>query len=98
MEWNPETAQFLSQCFLNTLFPLAEPRRRAEAALSEAADRPKYGLAVLRLVAEPSVDEQVRQSAAVNFKNHLKSRWAAQPNDPAQIVVPDTEKDQIKAQ
>ncbi|KAL8494897.1 hypothetical protein ACS0TY_019165 [Phlomoides rotata] len=97
MEWNPETLQFLSQCFLNTLSPLPDPRRRAEAALAEAADRPNYGLAVLRLVAESSVDEQIRQSAAVNFKNHLKSHWAPQPNDPARIVVPDTEKEQIKA-
>lgn len=97
MEWNPETLQFLSQCFLNTLSPLPDPRRRAEAALAEAADRPNYGLAVLRLVAESSVDEQIRQSAAVNFKNHLKAHWASQPNDPARIVVPDTEKEQIKA-
>ncbi|KAG8391954.1 hypothetical protein BUALT_Bualt01G0240900 [Buddleja alternifolia] len=97
MEWNPETLQFLSQCFLNTLSPLPEPRRHAEAALAEAADRPNYGLAVLRLVAEQSVDEQIRQSAAVNFKNHLKAHWAVQPNDPAQTVVPDPEKEQIKA-
>ncbi|KAK4339410.1 hypothetical protein RND71_040872 [Anisodus tanguticus] len=73
MEWNHETAQFLSQCFLNTLSPLPEPRRQAETALSEASERSNYGLAVLHLVAEPSIDEQIRQSAAVNFKNHLKS-------------------------
>ncbi|KAL0426138.1 UNVERIFIED_CONTAM: Exportin-2 [Sesamum radiatum] len=97
MEWNPETLQFLSQCFLNTLSPTHDPRRRAEEALSEAATRPNYGLAVLRLVAEPSVDDQIRQSAAVNFKNHLKAHWAIQPNDPTQIAVPDPEKEQIKA-
>ncbi|GER36628.1 importin-alpha re-exporter family protein [Striga asiatica] len=97
MDLNTETLQFLSQCFLNTLSPLPEPRRRAEAALAEAADRPNYGLAVLRLLDEQSVDEQVRQSAAVNFKNHLKAHWALQPNDPAQTAVPDTEKEQIKA-
>lgn len=96
MEWNQETLNFLSQCFLNTLSPLPEPRRRAEAALSEASDRPNYGLAVLRLVAEPSVDEQIRQSAAVNFKNHLKAHWAPQPNDHGQSIVPDPEKEQIK--
>ncbi|KAL0464931.1 UNVERIFIED_CONTAM: Exportin-2 [Sesamum latifolium] len=79
MEWNPETLQFLSQCFLNTLSPIPDPRRRAEEALAEAATRPNYGLAVLRLVAEPSVDDQIRQSAAVNFKNHLKAHWAVQP-------------------
>ncbi|KAK4476329.1 hypothetical protein RD792_015475 [Penstemon davidsonii] len=97
MEWNPETQQFLSQCFFNTLSPYPEPRRAAEAALSEAANRPNYGLAVLRLVAEPSVDEQIRQSAAVNFKNHLKVHWAPHFNAPDQAVVPDPEKEQIKA-
>ncbi|CAA2965340.1 exportin-2-like [Olea europaea subsp. europaea] len=100
MEWNPETLQFLSQCFLNTLSPLPEPRRRAEAALAEATDKPNYGLAVLRLVAEPSVDEQIRQSAAVNFKNTLKARWAPHTTDPsiAQThTIPDPEKEQIKS-
>ncbi|KAL1546167.1 exportin-2-like [Salvia divinorum] len=96
MEWNAETLQFLSQCFINTLSPLPEPRRHAEAALAEAADRANYGLAVLRLVAEPAVDEQIRQAAAVNFKNHLKARWAQNPDDPDRVVVPDTEKEQIK--
>ncbi|KAL2490250.1 Exportin-2 [Abeliophyllum distichum] len=99
MEWNPETLQFLSQCFLNTLSPLPEPRRRAEAALAEAADKLNYGLAVLRLVAEPSVDEQIRQAAAVNFKNTLKAHWAPLTNDPsmASHTIPDPEKDQIKS-
>ncbi|CAK9136910.1 unnamed protein product [Ilex paraguariensis] len=96
MEWNPETLQFLSQCFLNALSPQPEPRRRAEAALAEASDKPNYGLAVLRLVAEPSVDEQIRQSAAVNFKNHLKSRWVS--NDPNLATpISDHEKSQIRS-
>ncbi|KAI5647112.1 hypothetical protein M9H77_33117 [Catharanthus roseus] len=101
MEWNPETLNFLSQCFLNTLSPLPEPRRQAEAALSEAAEKPNYGLAVLRLVAEPAVDEQIRQSAAVNFKNHLKARWATIQHseaDPQTLnPIPDHEKEQIKS-
>lgn len=97
MEWNPETLNFLSQCFLNTLSPLPEPRRQAEAALSNAADKPNYGLAVLRLVAESSVDEQIRQSAAVNFKNHLKSRWLPAQNSEILNPIPDSEKEQIKS-
>ncbi|EOX95681.1 Cellular apoptosis susceptibility protein / importin-alpha re-exporter, putative isoform 1 [Theobroma cacao] len=99
MEWNPETLQFLSQCFLHTLSPQPEPRRAAESSLSEAADRPNYGLAVLRLLAEPSVDEQIRQAAAVNFKNHLRTRWAPsnEPNaGPAFSPILQPEKDQIK--
>lgn len=97
MEWNPETLNFLSQCFLNTLSPLPDPRRQAEAALSDAASKPNYGLAVLRLVAESSVDEQIRQSAAVNFKNHLKSRWLPAQNSDVLNPIPDSEKEQIKS-
>ncbi|XP_030488902.2 exportin-2 [Cannabis sativa] len=103
MEWNPQTLQFLSDCFLHTLSPTPEPRRRAEASLLEASDRPNYGLAVLRLVAEPNVDEQVRMAAAVNFKNHLRGRWApsASSDEPNAVAspspIPDPEKDQIKA-
>ncbi|TKY64094.1 Exportin-2 protein [Spatholobus suberectus] len=91
MEWNPQTLQFLSECFLRTLSPSPEPRRHAESSLAEAAARPNYALAVLRLVAEPSIDDQIRQAAAVNFKNHLRLRWASDD-----APVPDPEKDQIK--
>ncbi|PNX80493.1 exportin-2-like protein [Trifolium pratense] len=77
MEWNPQTRQSLRQCFLNTLSPALEPRRVAEFRLSEAAGLTNFGLVILRLVAEPdekiepSIDEQIRLAAAVNFKNHL---------------------------
>ncbi|CAK8560661.1 unnamed protein product [Lathyrus sativus] len=91
MEWNPQTLQFLSECFLNTLSPAPEPRRRAESSLSEAANSPNFGLVVLRLVAEPAVDEQIRQSAAVNFKNHLRLRWSLEDSS-----ILETEKEQIK--
>ncbi|KAF5733505.1 Exportin-2 -like protein [Tripterygium wilfordii] len=96
MEWNADTLQFLSQCFLNTLSPAPEPRRAAESQLSEASNRVNYGLVVLRLVAEPSVDEQIRHAAAVNFKNHLRFRWAP-VRDSTLTAIADQEKDQIKA-
>ncbi|KAI3416776.1 Importin N-terminal domain-containing protein [Psidium guajava] len=102
MEWNQETLQFLSQCFLHTLSPAPGPRRQAESSLSDASERPNYALAVLRLVAESSVDEQIRQAAAVNLKNHLRTRWAPSPPDsdapaPSSSPIPDAEKEQIKA-
>ncbi|XP_075668780.1 exportin-2-like [Castanea sativa] len=97
MEWNPETLQFLSQCFLHTLSPVPEPRRIAESSLSKAAETPNYGLAVLRLVSEPSVDEQIRQAASVNFKNHLRARWAPASPDESSPLIPDSEKAEIKA-
>ncbi|OIW16765.1 hypothetical protein TanjilG_05499 [Lupinus angustifolius] len=95
MEWNPQTLQFLSETFLHTLSPAPEPRRRAESALADAADRPNFALAVLRLIAEPSIDEQIRQAAAVNFKNHLRHRWS--PSDDNVAAIGDSEKGQIKS-
>ncbi|XP_020981826.1 exportin-2 [Arachis duranensis] len=101
MEWNPQTLQFLSECFLHTLSPAPEPRRHAESSLDEASNRPNYGLAVLRLVAESSIDDQIRQAAAVNFKNHLRGRWSPAPSDdggaPAVTPILDPEKEQIKS-
>ncbi|KAL7612913.1 hypothetical protein Lser_V15G08803 [Lactuca serriola] len=92
MDWNPQTLQFLSQSFLDTLSPQPELRRRAENKLVDAANTPNYGLAVLQLVAEPSVDEQIRQCAAVNFNNHLRTRWVPSSAN----HIPDSEKEQIK--
>ncbi|WCJ22435.1 Exportin-2 [Euphorbia peplus] len=92
MELSPD---FLSQCFLHSLSPAPEPRRAAESKLTESADRPNYALAVLRLVAEPSVDELIRHAAAVNFKNHLRSRWAPSPES-SFTPIGDDEKHQIK--
>ncbi|KAI6693764.1 hypothetical protein NL676_021474 [Syzygium grande] len=102
--------QFLSQCFLHILSPSPAPCRQAESSLADAADRPSYALAILCLVAKPSVDEQIRQVAAVNFKNHLRARWASSPTlhdatgtdaKAAQAAssapIPDAEKKQIKA-
>ncbi|KAK9910161.1 hypothetical protein M0R45_034135 [Rubus argutus] len=96
MEWNPQNLQTLSDCFFNTLSPLPEPRHQAEAILSDFSQKPNYGLAVLRLVAEPNVADQIRQAASVNFKNHLKVRWAPAPNSDEPSIM-DAEKEQIKA-
>ncbi|KAL6126321.1 hypothetical protein ACLB2K_074372 [Fragaria x ananassa] len=96
MEWNPQDLHTLSQCFVNTLSPSPEPRRRAEAILSDFSQKPNYGLAVLRLVAEPNVAEEIRQAASVNFKNHLKVRWSPAPNSD-EPRIQDAEKEQIKA-
>ncbi|XP_058095879.1 exportin-2 [Magnolia sinica] len=97
MDWSPEALELLSQCFLQTLSPNPEPRRRAEAHLSESSDRPGFALAVLRIISLPSVDDQIRQAAAVNFKNHLRSRWAPpHPDQSSSSTIPEPEKTEIK--
>ncbi|KAG2309938.1 hypothetical protein Bca52824_021495 [Brassica carinata] len=91
MEWNEKTLKFLSQCFLDTQSPIPERRRDAEILLWEAAEQSNYGLALLRLIEEPSIDEQTRQAAAFNFKNHLRSQWLPSGISP----IRDSEKEQI---
>ncbi|WCJ36132.1 Exportin-2 [Euphorbia peplus] len=66
----------LPECFFHTLSQAPGPRCAAEARLREASEQPNYAIAVLRLIARPDLDEQIRHAVAVNFKNHLRSRWA----------------------
>ncbi|GLJ21568.1 hypothetical protein SUGI_0400040 [Cryptomeria japonica] len=97
MQYTPETIQSLSQCFLQTLVPNPEPRRQAEEYLKQAANQPGYGIAILRLLSEQAVEEQVRQAAAVNFKNYVRYRWAVQEADSSDYAeIQDPDKEQIK--
>ncbi|CAN0889573.1 CAS [Linum grandiflorum] len=93
MDLSPD---FLVQCFVNTFSTAREPRKAAEDYLKAAANAPNYALAVLNLVGTPTVDEQIRSAAAVNFKNHLRQRWA--PGQDSDFnPIPDQEKSQIKS-
>ncbi|XP_058750782.1 uncharacterized protein LOC131623792 [Vicia villosa] len=83
--------QFLSQRFRNTRSPAPNPPCQAESSLCEAANTPNFGLVVLRLIAEPAVDAQIRQSTAVNFKNHLRLRWELEESS-----ILEAEKEHIK--
>ncbi|KAJ7514727.1 hypothetical protein O6H91_23G056900 [Diphasiastrum complanatum] len=98
MQQSDNLLQSLSQCFLQTLAPNPEPRKQAEAFLRQAADLPGYGIAVLQLVSGSTLDEQIRQAAAVNFKNHVKYRWEISDPDAISTFtpIPDPEKEQIK--
>ncbi|CAM8884566.1 unnamed protein product [Rhodiola kirilowii] len=104
MEWKAETRELLCQLFLNTLSSTAKNRRLAETALSDASENPNFGLVLLRLVAEPpgAIDDQIRQSAAVYFKNHLRNRWSPAPPvnadaPPSPTPITHFEKEQIKS-
>eukprot|EP00894_Picocystis_sp_ML_P003591 jgi/Pico_ML_1/54108/g4531.t1 len=89
----------LAAALVQTLSPDAGPRKQAESFLKEAAKQPGYGSSILQLVASEQVDPQVRQSAAVNFKNHVKKHWdasRAQGISEAPVEIGDAEKEQIK--
>jgi exportin-2 (importin alpha re-exporter) len=98
MQYTQETLKTLSQCFMQTLAPNPEPRKQAESFLKQAADPAGDGMVIMQIVCEPSVDEQVRQAAAVNFKNHIKFRWETPDADaPTSVVsIQEPEKEQIK--
>ncbi|CAM6129189.1 unnamed protein product [Calypogeia fissa] len=98
MQYSEEALRTLSQCFVQTLAPDPVPRRQAEGFLKQQADQPGFGIALLRLLSEGSVDDLVRQSAAVNFKNHVKARWdVGDPEAPTAVGIQDPEKEQIKS-
>ncbi|KAA6426654.1 MAG: cellular apoptosis susceptibility chromosome segregation 1 [Trebouxia sp. A1-2] len=68
--------------------------RAAEGQLKSAAAQLEYGITVLKLIASEAPIE-VRQAAAVNFKNFVRPRWAPQ-NDYDVVALPESEKEQIK--
>ncbi|KAM0932662.1 putative importin-beta domain, exportin-2, armadillo-like helical, exportin-2, central [Dioscorea sansibarensis] len=96
MDFNNSVAlETLSQWFLQSLSPSPEPRRAAESSLSAAADHPGFPIALLRLVAGSSIDQQICLAAAVHFKNLIRTRWS--PSDTDHPMIPQPEKDQIKS-
>mmetsp|Transcript_40918 Transcript_40918/g.105829 ORF Transcript_40918/g.105829 Transcript_40918/m.105829 type:complete len:971 (-) Transcript_40918:235-3147(-) len=64
----------LRDAFAQTLTPNPEQIKAAEEFLKGVSLQPNFGICVLKVIAvEPQ--EQIRQAAAVNFKNHIKRRW-----------------------
>ncbi|ERN11678.1 exportin-2 [Amborella trichopoda] len=96
MDYTPETLETLSQCFIQTLSPQRQPRRQAESFLQQASEQPGYGIAVLRLIAEPTVPPEVKHAASVNFKNHVRLRWASREPETLASPITELERNQIK--
>ncbi|GBG65232.1 hypothetical protein CBR_g50023 [Chara braunii] len=94
-----ETLRNYMQCFLQTLASNPEPRRQAEAFLKNASLQPGYGTIVLSLLTCDFVNAEIRQAAAVNFKNYIKARWApaTEGGEGGAVPIQDAEKEQIKS-
>lgn len=91
---NEPHVKALADCFLQTLSPDLAKIRAAEVQLKSASAQPDYGITVLKLIASEAPIE-VRQAAAVNFKNHVRPRWA--PHSDSDLApLPVAEKEQIK--
>ena len=64
----------------NTLSLDSDLRRAAERELSQAQAHPSFGPLVLALCQDTSLAKSTRQSAALSFKNWIKSNWAVSRN------------------
>eukprot|EP00899_Mesostigma_viride_P021200 jgi/Mesvir1/29081/Mv18387-RA.1 len=84
----------LVRCFMQTMCPEREPRKMAEEYLRNASLKPGYAITILNVVAESNVVAvEVRQAAAVNFKNFVRQNWNPVEGQP----ISDAEKSQIKS-
>ena len=81
MQVTEESLNLLAQYFQGSLQPEPETRKQAEAYLKQLQDQHGYGLNLLTLLNRTAVDEQIRQAAAVNFKNFVKYRWSPTDQD-----------------
>ena len=66
----------------------------AEASLASAQRQPQCLVSVLGLLTQEQVPLQVRQAAAVFFKNVVRRHW--EPEDEHELTIPDEIKTQVK--
>jgi exportin-2 (importin alpha re-exporter) len=90
----------LSACLMQTLSPDQASREQAEDFLKSGATSPGFSLLLMRLLAAETAEAQVRQSAAVTFKNIVKSHWVEKEPDvvgaPPPYAVGADEKAQVR--
>ncbi|KAL7580108.1 hypothetical protein ACA910_012869 [Epithemia clementina (nom. ined.)] len=80
-----------------TLSPYPDVRKKAEENLELAQKTPGYASQVLQLVAlSDGVEPNVRQAAAVHFKNTVKNGWDPELAKENGIVIDDNERQTIK--
>ena len=90
----------LSACLLQTLSPEQRTREQAEAFLKSGSTQPGFAMLLMRLLAAESAEAQIRQAAAVTFKNVVKNHWVEKEPDvvgaPPPYAVGAAEKEQVR--
>ena len=90
----------LSACLAQSLSPDQAMREQAETFLKSGSTQPGFSILLLKLLSSDAAEAQVRQSAAVTFKNLVKNHWVAKEPDvvgaPPPYSVSDAEKDQVR--
>ena len=91
--------QQLLSAFAQTLAPYPAEIHQAEVFLRNAAAQPGYGITVLKVVSTDLAPMEVRQAAAVNFKNYVKFNWMTRDasDQGTAVLISDAEKETIKA-
>ena len=67
--------QQLSQCLVQTMSPDVNLRRPAERKIQECQTQPGYCQALLQLLQIEGAEHEIKQAAAICFKNFIKNNW-----------------------
>jgi exportin-2 (importin alpha re-exporter) len=90
----------LSRHLENTLSSDYKVRTDATNALIQASHASGYGIALLHVLASPSLPIPIRQSAAITFKNYVTKHWHTSTQDDddkdTHITISDADRQLIK--
>jgi Importin-beta N-terminal domain len=71
-------------------------RREAEERLTMLGSRETFGITLVKIGVEPSVDAAIRQQAFIHLKNYVKLHWSSTSRRFVQPQVCDAEKALIR--
>ncbi|PVV00239.1 hypothetical protein BB559_000006 [Furculomyces boomerangus] len=89
-----DSQELIAQCLLNSLSPDATIRKQAELSLTQMESTKAIALPLLQLVSNSQLDEKIRMSSALYFKNFIKRNW--EQNDEIEDVINKDDRDLIK--
>ncbi|XP_026476841.1 exportin-2 [Ctenocephalides felis] len=89
MEINDANLQTLSEYLRQTLSPDPNIRRPAERFLESVEVNQNYPILLLNLIDKAGVDDTIRASGAIAFKNYVKRNWEILPDFPDRIHAQD---------
>ena len=75
MELNEQNLEMLAGSLRQTLSPDINERKPAEKALESIESHKGYAVLLLHLMDKDGLDQAIRISSAVTFKNFVKRNW-----------------------
>lgn len=83
--------QALAEYLGNTLSEKYDIRKPAEEKLMQLEGTPNYGMLLMQIADETTLDMRLRLAAAINFKNFIKRNWRIVEDQPTKISSHDRE-------